>query len=193
MSHLSDQYDPMFTRLVDDDGAVMVKVYELSIEQKPDNFADRSMKIIIDYIYVVISILWQTILIVHQTSALAIEDINKSITDVKSQIANAKPSQQKTAQHNVKCSRCHARGHQQSKCQTENPAAVRRRVANNNKARIQRRANLASFVPPITSSAAMTHYADPLANPLYANVLADAHEYHRRKQQSNRDRRKAKT
>ena len=187
MSHKTAKYDPMYNCLVDNDGAVMVKVYELAIQKKPDNFEDPTLHWITKYIYQVIAIVWHTILIVYDFLLEDITNIKESIVDIKKQIATAKPSQQKTVQQNVKCSRCHACGHQQSECQTSNPAAVRRQVANNNKAKGQRRATLASSVPPFTSIPAPTHYADPIMNPYYANVVSDAHELRRRKQQSNRD------
>jgi len=135
---------------------------------------------IVDYIYQVISILWQTILSVYEMSMIGIDENKKSIADLEHQIANAKPSEPKPANlKSVKCSRCHARGHQTSECQTENPAAVRRRIANNNKVRSQQRATLAGLVPPVASAAATTHFVDSLANPQYANILADAREFRR--------------
>ena len=193
MSHKSAKYDPMYNHLVNNDGTFMVKVYELAIQKKPNNFKDPALRRITEYIYQVIAIVWHTILIVYDFLLEDITNIKESIVDIKKQIATAKLSQQKTAQQNVKCSHCHAHGHQQSECQTSNPAAVQHRVANNNKAKGQRRATLASLVPPFTSIPAPTHYANPIMNPYYANVVSDAHELCQHKQQSNRDWRKSKT
>ena len=178
MSHQSAKCNPMYNHLVNNDGAIMVKVYKLAIQKKPDNFKDPTLCRITKYIYQVIAIVWHTILIVYDFLLEDITNIKKSIVYIKKQIATANLSQQKTAQKNVKCSHCHARGHQQSECQTSNPAAVRRWVANNNKAKGQQRATLASSVPLFTSIPAPTHYADPLMNPYYANVVSDAHELH---------------
>ena len=193
MSHQSAKCNPMYNRLVNNDGAIMVKVYKLAIQRKPDNFKDPTLCWITKYIYQVIAIVWHTILIVYDFLLEDITDIKESIVDIKKQIATVKPSQQKTAQQNVKCSCCHAHGHQQSKCQTSNPAAVWHWVANNNKAKGQWWATLASSVPPFISIPAPTHYANPLMNPYYANVVSDAHELCQHKQQSNRDWRKSKT
>ena len=193
MSSQFDKYDPIHKRIINvNDGSVMPNVYELAIQKKPDNFANSTLRWIINYVYEVISIVWLTILIVYKLLATDVDKLKKSVIEVKNQLADAKPSWQKTAQQNVKCSRCHARGHQESECSTENPAAVQRRVANNNKAKAQRRAALSSHFPPLTSFPAPTHYADPLTNPYFANAVSDAHELRRRKQQSNQDRHKTK-
>ena len=192
-SHFN-KYAPIHKRIIDvQDGSVMPNVYELAIQKKPNNFADSTLHRIINYVYKVISIVWLTILIVYKLLATDVDELKKSVEQVKNQLADAKLRSQKTAQQNVKCSRCHACGHQESECSTENPAAVRWRVANNNKAKAQQWSTLASSVPPLTSFPAPTHYADPFMNPYFANAVSDAHELHRHKQQSNRDWRKAKT
>jgi hypothetical protein len=48
----------------------------------------------------------------------------------------------------IKCSKCHARGHSADECRSTNPAAVRRRVAQNNKLKASRRSDSGTALTP---------------------------------------------
>ena len=98
-----------------------------------------------------------------------------------------------------RCTKCHARGHDESTCRTGDPAAMRKRVAANSRrsreARIQRQPVQSSY-PAYSPS-----FPLPLQQPSfplptqasYSAVIADATEFRRRNAQSSRDRRRART
>lgn len=89
-----------------------------------------------------------------------------------------------------RCKKCHARGHAAEACRSTNPAATRKRVAQNSRnARAAKAAHaLIPSAPPfqrVTGSALM---AAPIPME-YAALAADATELRRRAQQSRRDKR----
>jgi hypothetical protein len=86
-----------------------------------------------------------------------------------------------------RCAKCHARGHAASACRTTNPAAMRKRVAQNSRSARDSRAILPSY-PLIPHAASLAYTAPPV--PLeFASYAADANELRRRTAQSRRDKR----
>jgi len=89
----------------------------------------------------------------------------------------------------VRCTKCHARGHDSSVCRTQNPEAVRRRIASNKKANKRKdpvTLPLPQYPPYLSVS---PHMYPPTNN--WTTFMGDATELRRRKQQSNRDKRRS--
>jgi len=96
----------------------------------------------------------------------------------------------------TKCAKCHARGHLAKDCKTDNPAAVRRRIAANAKARSMRRLQsqlpssfLVSQPPPLIASSPSYIHAPTQDVAFY---VAESAELRRRMAQSARDKRRNK-
>jgi hypothetical protein len=99
-----------------------------------------------------------------------------------------------------RCTKCHARGHDESTCRTGDPSAMRKRVAANSRrareARTQRQP-----VPPSSYTAYPPSFPPSLPQPSfpiphqasYSAIMADATEFRRRNAQSSRDRRRTRT
>ncbi|KAJ7807070.1 hypothetical protein B0H14DRAFT_2874187 [Mycena olivaceomarginata] len=95
-----------------------------------------------------------------------------------------------------RCVKCHARGHSADECHTTNPAAMRRRVAQNSRSVRDARAAQAahSLLPspfPVALPGGTPFTAPPIPMELAA-LAADATELRRRSAQSRRDRRLAR-
>lgn len=91
-----------------------------------------------------------------------------------------------------RCSKCHARGHSTSECRTTNPAAMRRRVAQNSRIAREARAAQAAHALLPTPGPSIYGPATPAAPNVpmaLAALAADATELRRRTAQSNRDKR----
>ena len=98
-----------------------------------------------------------------------------------------------TKAHTSRCEMCHALRHDKSKCRTADPAAMRKRVALNR--RRQKEARKPPFYfPPTVPTPSYATLASPTAmDPrAYAALAADAHELHRRRQQSTQDKRRVR-
>jgi hypothetical protein len=96
-----------------------------------------------------------------------------------------------TANRNIRCNRCHARGHTQPQCKSTNPDIVRKRVAKNRRANTATTAPLrfpTPLAPPIHAYSAL---APPL-EPYHLALAADAAELRRRADQSSRDKKRAR-
>ena len=100
-----------------------------------------------------------------------------------------------TSKSGGRCQRCNAIGHDTTKCRTKDPVAVKKRVANNRKAK-KEAANVPASLPiPPRVFPYHQYFGDPLYPPqqplqsMYANI-ADAKELRRRKMQSTRDKRR---
>lgn len=97
---------------------------------------------------------------------------------------------------NIRCNRCHARGHVQKDCKSQNPGVVRKRVDTNQKAKAaaslaanMTHSQLHSFPPPPVH--AFMASAPPLS-PQYLALAADAAELRRRAEQSARDKKRTR-
>ncbi|KAJ6602034.1 hypothetical protein DFH09DRAFT_1302198 [Mycena vulgaris] len=92
-----------------------------------------------------------------------------------------------------RCQKCHARGHLSTECRTTNPAAMRRRVAQNSgTARDVRAAKAAHALMPTlppTSHAGGSAFTAAQIPMGLAALAADASELRRRADQSRRDKR----
>lgn len=93
-----------------------------------------------------------------------------------------------------RCTMCHARGHTATDCHTNNPSAMRKRVARNNRiakeARTQRTMPALPVAPPsfyYPSTPSLPPHPPPMQ---YAAMAADSVELHRRAVQSQRDKRR---
>jgi len=104
--------------------------------------------------------------------------------------ATARPRRQR-------CAKCHARGHDESECRTQDPAASRRRVAINQRKHKQARPPIVTYPSPIDprfvsyvppSHLAVNHQLD---NPLQS-MIAESTEFRRRQNQSAQDKRRAR-
>ena len=132
----------------------------------------------------------------------------RRIMDIESIIRDNPPSTRATASSSIpsapasrlkRCTKCHARGHDESTCRTADPSAMRKRVAANSRrareARTQRQP-----VPP-TYTAYPPSFPPSLLQPSlplpsqasYSAIIADATEFRRRNAQSSRDRRRSRT
>ncbi|KAI5986298.1 hypothetical protein EDC04DRAFT_2615139 [Pisolithus marmoratus] len=90
----------------------------------------------------------------------------------------------------VRCAKCHARGHSTNTCLTQNTAAMRKRVEGNRKRKkdTSKPSQSTSVHPhpyPIIAA-----YAAPIATPQDTALAADAKELRRRHRQYARDRKK---
>jgi hypothetical protein len=96
---------------------------------------------------------------------------------------------------NLRCNRCHARGHSQQECKSINPEVTRRRVAKNRKAnaalRLTATAPLLSPPPLVPPAHAFSALASPL-DPRILALVADSTELQRRTAQSSRDKKRAR-
>ncbi|KAG6894938.1 hypothetical protein C0992_003896 [Termitomyces sp. T32_za158] len=101
-----------------------------------------------------------------------------------------------TSRHPIKCTKCHARGHSADACHSKDPAAVRRRIAANRKARGRRRIAGELAPAPIPSWSPLFHPTPPqhalMALPGSSNIISEAAELRRRAAQSSRDCRRAR-
>lgn len=92
---------------------------------------------------------------------------------------------------NIRCNRCHARGHIQSECRSVNPEVVRKRVAQNKRAQANKAPTLARLpapsAPPYSASTIM-----PPLDPYIISLAADAAELRRRADQSIRDKKRSR-
>jgi hypothetical protein len=92
-----------------------------------------------------------------------------------------------------RCTTCHARGHAAPECRTADPAAMRKRVAWNRKKEKETGQPLPSYLyyptPPFPPPPTGIHPTSPEA---YTAFAADAQELRRRRQQSIRDKRRAR-
>ena len=93
-----------------------------------------------------------------------------------------------------RCAKCHATGHSAPECLTQDPAAMRKRIAGN---RQQKRGSHVGQrpLPPFFPAPAFSPYPNPYPLPFApqgfdAAFVADAEELRRRRNQSARDRRK---
>ena len=93
-----------------------------------------------------------------------------------------------------RCAKCHATGHSATECLTQDPAAMRKRIAGN---RQQKRGSRVDQrpLPPFFPAPAFSPYPNPYPLPFApqgfdAAFVADAEELRRRRNQSARDRRK---
>lgn len=87
----------------------------------------------------------------------------------------------------VRCSKCHARGHDSTVCRSQNPEAVKRRIASNRKANKRKPPSIPiNQYPPYAPAPHM--YPPPTTN--WSAFMTDANELRRRKTQSNRDKRR---
>ena len=118
--------------------------------------------------------------------------------------ASEKPKQAapKTQPHPVppsktrRCTKCHARGHIDSDCTTADPAAMRRRIAANQRRKKDARRST-HLIPASSSNAIPYHlmhppFVAPQPQVNLAALAADASELRRRQTQSARDKRRAR-
>ena len=92
------------------------------------------------------------------------------------------------------CAKCHAMGHSAPECLTQDPAAMRKRVAGNRQRKRDSRVGPRPL-PPFFSAPAFPAYQQPFPLPFVpqgfdAAFVADAEELRRRRHQSARDRRR---
>jgi len=91
-----------------------------------------------------------------------------------------------------RCQRCNVIGHNTTQCRTKDPIAIKKRVANNRKAKKDAANTQAPLPIPPRLHPYHQYFGDPIIPPqqslqsLYANI-ADAKELRRRKMQSTRD------
>ena len=131
-----------------------------------------------------------------------LEDFEEGSTD---NAPSEKPKQDApNTQHHLvspsrtrRCTKCHARGHIEFDCTTADPAAMRRRIAANQRRKKDARRNthlLPAFSSPSTIPYHLMH--PPLVAPQpqvnLAALAADASELRRRQTQSARDKRRAR-
>ena len=93
-----------------------------------------------------------------------------------------------------RCAKCHATGHSAPECLTQDPAAMRKRIAGNRQKKRDSRQD-SRPLPPFFPAPAFPTYPQPYPLPFAAQgfdaaFVADAEELRRRRHQSARDRRK---
>jgi len=128
-----------------------------------------------------------------------LDAIRDHLTSLETGVATPSPqattSAATTTPSRRRCTKCHARGHVDSDCRTTDPAAMRKRIAANQKRKKTARDDHAAamahptfpFAPiPSPFSAPYPTAPDPQA------FAADAQELRRRCQQSTRDKRRAR-
>ena len=133
----------------------------------------------------------------------------RRIMDIESHIRDAPPSSTRASASTLtpsasasrlkRCTKCHARGHDDSICRTADPSAMRKRVAantrRNREARTQRQQVLPAYTgyTPSISTSLLPSTLPPPSQASYSALVADAAEFRRRNAQSSRDRRRART
>jgi len=102
----------------------------------------------------------------------------------------ASTSTSKPAGRLPRCKKCHARGHEADSCRTTNPAAMRKRVAQNSRTAraVQAAHALVPSAPAFQRVAGTAFTAAPIPME-FAAIAADATELRRRSAQSRRDKR----
>jgi len=94
-----------------------------------------------------------------------------------------------------RCTKCHARGHANVDCRTTDPAAMRKRVAMNQKKKKSARVPMLPPLPlyPFTPTPTPQYSTTAASGPQdFAAFAADAEELRRRRQQSIRDKRRVR-
>ena len=127
-------------------------------------------------------------------------DIESHIRDgPSSNVATASSSTPSASASRLKrCTKCHARGHDDSSCRTADPSAMRKRIAANTRRNREARAikqQLPAYTgyPPSISTAHLPSTLPPPSQASYSALVADAAELRRRNAQSSRDRRRSRT
>jgi len=102
----------------------------------------------------------------------------------------ASTSTSKPAGRLPRCKKCHARGHDADSCRTTNPAAMRKRVAQNSRTAraVQAAHALVPSAPALQRVVGTAYTAAPIPME-FAAIAADATELRRRAAQSRRDKR----
>ena len=176
---------------------------KIQAPQIPDNHRNlQSLLTFILALFESIYLMVTTIAVNLSRRISAVEDIQvddeeeTTRTSATTPVPSSVPSRNTKSTHSKRCQKCHARGHDATKCQTANPTAMRRRVASNSRiakeARAQRStlptisASTPSFIPSQYSYPTSTVIQPPVN---FANLVADATELRRRTTQSMRDRR----
>jgi hypothetical protein len=134
-----------------------------------------------------------------------IDSLQQKIQELETSIAN-QPTQSTPTPHQpqhpphpsrlTRCQRCHALGHGIIDCRTKDPVTIKKRVANNQKAK--KEAQRQSQAPDLGLRPPVYYphlFADPTIPPSSSNqamvaLAADAKELRRRKMQSTRDKRR---
>ena len=94
-----------------------------------------------------------------------------------------------------RCAKCHATGHSAPECLTQDPAAMRKRIAGNRQKKAASRSGPRPLPPFFPAPSPFPAYLNPYPLPFApqgfdAAFVADAEELRRRRHQSARDRRK---
>ena len=132
----------------------------------------------------------------------------RRIMDIESLIRDAPPSSTKAtatssttsapASRLKRCTKCHARGHDETTCRTADPSAMRKRVAANTRRNREARTLRQPVQPtypgytPSISTSLLPSTLPPPSQASYSALVADAAEFRRRNAQSSRDRRRSR-
>jgi hypothetical protein len=128
------------------------------------------------------------------------DDDTSKVSALRSSTPPVTTSVATTIPSSRRCTKCHARGHTDASCRTTDPAAMRKRVALNQKRKKNARtaAAAATAMPPPSLPSIPTpapfygQYPVQTSPQVVATFMADAEELRRRRQQSNRDKRRVR-
>jgi hypothetical protein len=124
---------------------------------------------------------------------LKIEVAERADAERAAAAKSARPSHPKAPprNNNIRCNRCHARGHIQSDCKSTNPEVVRKRVAKNKRAAANAAPTLLRLAAPSAPTLQSLSATTPF-DPHIIALAADAAELRRRTVQSSRDKKRSR-
>jgi len=124
-----------------------------------------------------------------------LEDDDDNEVPPTDNVSHTEPATSVSARSRRRCTKCHAKGHDESQCRTQDPAASRRRVAINQRKKKEAAQIRLTYPSPVDPR--FYSYAPPPPAAVhppadYAALVADANEFRRRNNQSTQDRRRAR-
>lgn len=199
MSTVSELANPAIVESQQKEVADAIFDIRFQLDETPDHPAP--VRNVVQWLIDVITSILTLIELIAMSYARRIMDIESIIRDNPSSTrttASTSTPIAPTASRLKRCTKCHARGHDESTCRTGDPSAMRKRVAANSRrakeARTQQQQVLTTY-PAYPPSFPPSLPQPPFPIPpqaSYSAIVADATEFRRRNAQSSRDRRRTR-
>ena len=178
---------PYLEKLETNNGISKSKRLRTALEEPP--MIDNGIQYLIEWILTIACYLQLLI-------AITFSRMNETFTDIIARFRALKDRSSHTEMtphtgtsnitknwHHVRCTKCHARGHTTDTCLSQNPAAVRRRIANNKKTNKKKSPVNPEYIP----YAPTPLFYPPTSGPWTTTFIADTTKLRQGKAQSKRD------